>query len=135
MQNFGVTTYNGANQKSAIGMEGNIAAAIGYPIGIIALILLFIEKDNKFVKFHAIQALLWGVAMTVVIIAGSIILGIVSAILGKIIGALAGLLFSLGMLGLCLISIVGLIYAAYKAYQGEAFKLPIVGNLAANFTK
>ncbi|GAC1445910.1 MAG: DUF4870 domain-containing protein [Pyrinomonadaceae bacterium] len=135
MQNFGMTTYSGANQKSAIGMEGNIAAAISYPIGIIALILLFIEKDNKFVKFHAIQALLWGVAMTVVIIAGSIVLGIISALLGKIIGGLAGLLFSLGILGLCLISVGGLLYAAYKAYQGEAFKLPIVGNLAANFTK
>ena len=47
------------NQKSAIGLDGNLAAALGYPIGIIALILIFIEKENKFVRFHAIQSIVW----------------------------------------------------------------------------
>ncbi len=54
------------NQKSALGLDGNITALIGYPIGIVALILIFIEKDNKFVRFHAFQSLLFWVAVTVV---------------------------------------------------------------------
>ena len=32
------------NQKSALGLDGNITALIGYPVGIVALILVFIEK-------------------------------------------------------------------------------------------
>ena len=64
------------NQKSAIGLDGNIASALGYPIGIIALILIFMEKDNKFVRFHAIQSLLWGLVGTVAIIA-VVILGVI----------------------------------------------------------
>ena len=41
--------------KSALGLDGNVAAAIGYPIGIIAIISLIMEKENRFVKFHALQ--------------------------------------------------------------------------------
>ncbi len=44
--------------KSAIGLDGNLAAALGYPIGILAIICLIMDKENKFVKFHALQAIL-----------------------------------------------------------------------------
>jgi uncharacterized membrane protein len=40
------------NQKSALGLDGNVTALIGYIIGILALVLIFIEKDNKFVRFR-----------------------------------------------------------------------------------
>ena len=53
------------NQKSAIGLDANITALIGYPIGILALVLIFIEKDNKFVRFHALQSVLWSVGVTI----------------------------------------------------------------------
>src|SRR5829696_5969738 len=55
------------NQKSALGMDRNVTALIGYLVGIVAIILIFIEKDNKFVRFHALQSVLW-VALTVVAI-------------------------------------------------------------------
>ena len=69
--------------KSALGgIDGNIAAALGYPIGIIAIICLIIEKENRFVKFHALQSILLHVAIIVIGIA----LGIVFLVIGIILG-------------------------------------------------
>jgi uncharacterized membrane protein len=132
MENYSPTT------KSAIGLDANVAAALGYIIGILGLINFLIEKESKFVKFHGIQSVLYsvsiGVVFTVVwivLFVFSLILSTVSDVLGMIMGLITGLLFFaffIAMLG-------GLIYAAYKAYQGQMFKLPIVGNFAEKIVK
>jgi uncharacterized membrane protein len=121
------------NQKSAIGLDGNITALIGYIIGIIALVEIFIEKDNKFVRFHAIQAVLFHVvfwiSFTVVWIVGAIVVFAISAASTGL-GWILGLLLTLILLAVFFGGLIGLIYAAMKAYQGVTFKLPIVGNMA-----
>jgi uncharacterized membrane protein len=121
------------NQKSAIGLDGNITALIGYLIGIIALVLIFIEKDNRFVRFHAIQSVLWGVGCTVAFIAIMIIGMILGLIVSSISSTLAGIVWLLAMLlylGVMIALFGGIIYGAIKSYGGEMVKLPIVGNLA-----
>ena len=124
------------NQKSALGLDGNITALIGYIIGIVALVLIFIEKDNKFVRFHAFQSVFLAVTYIVCII-GLIILGVIVAIIGQASGALASILGILLML-LWLAVVFGflgaLIYSAIKAYGGAMFKLPIIGNMAEKFS-
>lgn len=121
------------NQKSAIGMDGNITALIGYLIGIVALVLIFIEKDNKFVRFHALQAVLWSVAIIigviVVAIVGTILSLVLSAVSGTL-GGIVGLLFMLIYIGLFLALFGGLIFGAIKSFGGEMTKLPFVGNMA-----
>jgi uncharacterized membrane protein len=121
------------NQKSAIGMDANITALIGYPIGILALVLIFIEKDNKFVRFHALQSVLWSVGVTigiiVVAVIGTILALVLSAVSGTV-ATLVGLIVTLVYLVLFLVLFGGMIFAAYKAYSGEMFKLPIVGGMA-----
>src|SRR5215213_2566612 len=109
------------NQKSALGMEGNVTALIGYIVGIIALVLIFIEKDNKFVRFHAIQSVLWQVAMWVafvvlwvVIVVLGIIVSQVSTGLATIVWLLSTLLFLLWLVAL----VGGIIFAAIKSYGG-----------------
>jgi uncharacterized membrane protein len=121
------------NQKSALGLDGNITALLGYIVGIVALVLIFIEKDNKFVRFHALQSVLWWVACWV----GFIVLWIVGVILALVFSMINGTLGGLvwGLVGLlCLLLFLamlgGVIFAAIKAYGGAEFKLPIVGNLA-----
>ncbi|MCB1023832.1 MAG: DUF4870 domain-containing protein [Acidobacteria bacterium] len=115
------------NEKSALGLDGNITALIGYIIWIVALVLIFIEKDNKFVRFHAFQSVFFGLAMMVVIVVLSIFTGILSAVSGTLAG-----LFSLVFLLVWLGAIVGLIYLCIKAFQGQMAKLPIIGNIAEN---
>lgn len=121
------------NQKSAIGLDANIAALLGYIIGIIALIEIFIEKDNRFVRFHAIQALLYQVGMWVfffvlwiVVVIVGVVLSMISSTLGSIVWILSTLIFLVWLVAL----IGGIIYGAVKSYQGSMFKFPIVGNLA-----
>jgi uncharacterized membrane protein len=115
--------------KSALGLDGNLAAALGYPIGIIAIISLIIEKENRFVRFHALQSVLLFVLWIVVVI----VLSIVSVVLGLIIGAAANaaggaggiisVIFSLisllVWLVLPLLLLAILIFAAVKAYGGN----------------
>jgi uncharacterized membrane protein len=124
--------------KSAIGLDANVAAALGYIISVLGLISFIIEKDNKFVKFHGIQSVLYSVGIGavftvvwIVLIVFGVVLSAISDVLGALMWIINGLLFFaffLAMLG-------GLIFAAYKAYQGQMFKLPIVGNIAEKIVK
>ena len=127
--------------KSALGLEGNLAAALGYPVGIIAIICLIMEKENRFVKFHALQSILLHVGFVILAIAVWII-GLILAIAGMAasaasgsgaLGGVVGMLFGLVWLVVILAYLGGLIFAALKSYQGTEFKLPIIGNMAANF--
>ena len=127
--------------KSSIGLDGDIAAALGYPIGIIAIMCLIIEKENRFVKFHALQSILLHVAFVVVAIALSV-LGIVVGIAGAAassaggggaIGGLFGMLIGLVWLVFVVLYLGALIYAAVKAYGGNQFVLPVIGGMAQKF--
>ncbi|HVS20645.1 MAG TPA: DUF4870 domain-containing protein [Pyrinomonadaceae bacterium] len=127
--------------KSALGLDGNLAAALGYPIGIIAIISLIMEKENRFVKFHALQSILLHVGFIVVAIAVWII-GIVLLIAGAAAsaatnsgaaGGIIGMLFGLVWLVVIVCYIGGLIFAAVKSYGGVQFKLPVIGNMAEKF--
>ena len=114
-------------------MDGNVTALIGYLIGIVALVLIFIEKDNKFVRFHALQSILWFatvfVAIIVVAVGGFIVSMDVAAISGTL-AWIVGMLFMLIYIGLFLAMFGGLIYGAIKSFGGEMTKLPFVGNMA-----
>jgi len=130
--------------KSAIGLDGNLAAALGYPIGIIAIISLIIEKENKFVRFHALQAVLLFVAwfvVAIVLVIVNVIVGIIFGVAASASGSSGGvmsLLFSLISLLIWaivpLLFVIALILAAVKAYGGNLFKLPVIGNMAEKFT-
>ena len=130
--------------KSALGLDGNVAAALGYPIAIIAIISLIIDKENRFVRFHAMQSVLLLVVWIVVVIVLtiiSVVLGIVLGVAANAAGSAGGivsLIFSLisllVWLVIPLVFLAGLIFAAVKAYGGNSFKLPIIGNMAEKFT-
>jgi uncharacterized membrane protein len=125
------------NQKSALGLDSNVTALIGYLVGIVALILIFIEKNDKFVRFHALQSVLWSVVCTIGFIAIAVVGTILSLVISQISGGLAtivGLLLFLVYLVLFFGLIGGLIYGAIKAYGGATFKLPIVGNFAEKWS-
>jgi uncharacterized membrane protein len=127
--------------KSGSGLEPNIAAALSY-IWIVGVIFYLIEKENRFIRFHAMQSILFGIAnsvIMVVLVIFAMILTFVSigasAAVGGGIGSLLGLLIWLIWLLFWLIGIAlfaTLIFAAVKAYQGQKFKLPIIGNMAEN---
>jgi uncharacterized membrane protein len=99
------------------------------------------EKENRFVKFHALQSILLHVGFIVVAIAVWII-GIVLLIAGAAAsaasgsgaaGGIVGMLFGLIWLVVIVAYVGGLIFAAVKSYGGAYFKLPVIGNIAEKF--
>jgi uncharacterized membrane protein len=139
MQNPPPNQPGDENKKTALGLDANLGAALGYPIGLIALIVFIMEKENRFARFHALQSLLYHVAFVVVFIVAAIlftILGFLAAAIGSsssaggAIGGLLGILITLLWLGLLLLYFAILLFSAFKAYGGKWFKMPIIGNMA-----
>jgi len=112
------------NSKSSFGFKQNIVAFLSYLFGFISgLIIFLLEKENKFVKFHALQSTITFLLITVV----NIILGGLSAI--PFIGFLFKILLSIvGLISLVL-WIVGLIFSI----KNEIFKFPIIGDVVYVF--
>lgn len=143
-QNYGSPGGNPPPSSSPLGgMDPKVAAALSY-IWIVGVIFFIMEKENKFVRFHALQSILFGVANTIVMIVLVIVATILTVVFsigaaaaasggGDAFSGLIGLVVSLIWLICWLIGLamfIGLIYAAIKAYQGHTFKLPIIGNMA-----
>jgi uncharacterized membrane protein len=116
-------------ERSSTGLDGNIAAALSYVFGLISGIVFFvIENESRFVKFHALQSMMASVAVMAVYIGYSIVL----LILGRL-PVLGGLIAFVGWLGflLLMLAFVALwVYCIVKAFNGERFKLPYLGELA-----
>jgi uncharacterized membrane protein len=123
-----------AGSSSGSGLDPKAAAALSY-IWIVGLIFYFIEKENRFVRFHAMQSILFGITNTVVmglLVVVAIIMTFAFGIGGAIVGGALGMIVNLLLIFwlIALVFLVGLIFAAVKAYQGQMFKLPIIGNMA-----
>jgi uncharacterized membrane protein len=124
--------------KSSTGLDENIAALLSYIFGWVSgLIFFLIEKDSRLVRFHAMQSLLFNVLAFVVGIALWIVLFVVFMIAAQISGALTTLLSLVSILVWVVFMIAlfgGLILCLVKAFQGQYFKLPIIGNFAEKFS-
>ncbi|HXD32819.1 MAG TPA: hypothetical protein VN643_16975 [Pyrinomonadaceae bacterium] len=118
--------------KTGLGLDANLGAALGYPVGIVAIIVFIMEKTNRFARFHALQSILFHVLFAVLAVVFSIVFAIITAVASSISETLAciAMLPWLLFLVLVLIYIAGLLFAAFKAYGGAWFKLPIIGNMA-----
>lgn len=113
-----------ASQSS--GLAPNIASLLCYVCTFVTgIVFLVIEKENKDVRFHAWQAIVFGAAALVVQIA----LSILGAILGTIAGFL-GAIFAILSPIVWLVFFIFWIIAMIKAYQGERYKLPVLGDIA-----
>jgi len=117
-----------AQPASSTGMANNVAGALAY-ITIAGILFLILEPYNKvrFIRFHAFQSIFFAVGWVVVWIAWHILWLIVGAVTGGwgwIIGGPLSMLLGLGFF-------IAWIFAIYKAYNNEEYKLPIIGDLAA----
>ncbi|MCM8832008.1 MAG: DUF4870 domain-containing protein [Candidatus Omnitrophica bacterium] len=101
--------------KTSIGMEANLAGLLCYLLGFITGIIFYVtEKENKFVRFHAMQSIIvFGFLFMLCIVLNFI----------PIIGWIMNILVSITILVLWIILMI-------KAYQGQYFKLPIAGEIA-----
>ena len=102
-------------EKTSTGIEANIAGLLCYVLGWVSgLVFFLLEKDSKFVRFHAVQSM--------------IVFGILT---------LAWIVFRwIPLISLVILPIIWVLWVVLlivlmiKAYQGERFKLPWAGNIA-----
>jgi uncharacterized membrane protein len=99
-------------ETSGVSSDDKLWAALSYVFSpLVPVILLLMEEKKKrpFIKFHAVQSLVVGIVLIIVV---------------PIIATLT----------LCIGSVLWLVmfYWAYKAYQGEMFDIPIVTNFIKN---
>lgn len=101
--------------ETSMGMQPNLAGLLCYFLGFVTgLVFYFVEKKNKFVRFHAMQSIL--------VFGGFFVINLVLLVI-PILGLIISTLLSLMSLVLWVLLMV-------KAYQGEYFKLPIAGDIA-----
>ncbi len=95
----------------------NLVAALSYLLGFVTgAVVLLVEKDDKFIRFHAMQSVtIFGALFVINIVLGLIL----PAILTTVINTLVFVAF----LVIWLVSMI-------KAYQGQIFKWPIAGKFA-----
>ena len=105
----------------------NIAGALAYFTFIPAIVFLLVEpySRNRFVRFHSVQCLLlWGAALVLgaaLKIAGWVLL--IIPVIGHLLVFLISVVVGLAAFVVWLVLVV-------KALQGEAFKLPVIGDWA-----
>ena len=119
------------NTTQATSGDSNLMAAACYvtqiiiPI-VVPLILFFIKKDDRLVRFHALQSMLFTAVMFVIVF----VLSILGTIIGIVTLGIGFILMALGFPLIGLAVLVYMLYVTYKAYKGEYYKIPMIGNFA-----
>ena len=140
--------------KSSLGMEANIAALViyiamavvswipwlSYLAWAVPVVFFILEKQSKFVKFHAVQALIIGIIRVVIVILFAIIAwaltprGLEAAVaylqggirIWVVVGAISTII------GLAITALV--VYLMIMAYSYKQVELPVMGDIAAKIS-
>jgi uncharacterized membrane protein len=115
--------------QTNLGVAPNVGGLLCYVpccIGLIfSIVVAIVEKQSRFVRFHAFQSLLlhaaWFVLGLIIQIL-SMALSYVAGFLGFLVSLFA-MVLGLGMLGLC-------IYLMIRANANEEIELPVIGEMA-----
>jgi len=116
--------------STGTGLAMNMAAALSYALGAITGVLFLVlepYKNNRLVRFHAIQSIIFSVACVAFGIVWSIVVGILVSVAGfwvLTVDVPLRLLVGLG------ISVLWL-YVMFQAYSEHEYRIPWIGDIAA----
>lgn len=132
---------NMSGGKTALGLDANVGALLCYLANIVcylgvvySIIVLVTDKTNRLTRFHAVQSLL--------LLAAGLVIGIplyVVMFVGVFVDAAIGLPLVSGLVGLIL-AVFGIalfvftIIAAIKGYNGEFYRIPVIGGFAEKWS-
>jgi uncharacterized membrane protein len=118
----GQSTGGGAAAAPAAaggGLADNVAGALAYVTLLPAIIFLLVDpyKTNKFVRFHSFQNIFFAITMAILWVP------LIMVMMVPYIGWLISLAVWMGAFVVWIMMVI-------KAYQGQKFKLPILGDFA-----
>lgn len=102
--------------NSGTGLGKNTAAALSYVLGPITGVLFLVLEKDKFVRFHAMQ---------------SIVFSVVGFVLNMVLGFTIVLALVLPILWIA--EFILWLVLIYKAWQGEEYELPVIGKFSRQF--
>ncbi|MEQ1644015.1 MAG: hypothetical protein ABL959_11270 [Pyrinomonadaceae bacterium] len=121
--------------KSALGLDTNVAAGLAYlPICavnlVMSIIIIATDKTNKLARFAAFQSLM---------LIGLMIVGYVLTMIVAVAGAAAeSMVLSLFSLVIWIVAIIGplvlSVIGCIMGFMGKQFKIPVIGNMADNWS-
>ena len=115
--------------QTNLGVAPNVGGLLCYApccIGLVfSVVAAVVEKQSRFIRFHAFQSLLFHGALLIVSIGVQIALTIVGMVSSglAVVGSLLWMLVGLGILAAVILLMV-------KAYSNEEYKLPVLGDIA-----
>ena len=100
-------------KKSVFGLNENVASLLCYALFFFSgIVILVMEKENRTVRFHALQSTLWFMLLAV----ASTVAGWIP-LLGGLLGSFIGL-----------VTVLSWLFLMYNAYMGKRFKIPMIGD-------
>jgi uncharacterized membrane protein len=123
------TSTPGGSGQTNLGVAPNVAGLLCYVpccVGLVfSIVAAIVEKQSRFVRFHAFQSLLLHAGIVVLLLA----LGVAATVLSAVSGILGLILFPLQLLiGVALLGLAILLMV--KANAGEEYELPVIGKMA-----
>ena len=97
-------------------------------LGLLALIPLLVEKEDREVQWHAKHGLVLAVAWIIVFVALQVVVMILGAISGGL-GCLFGLITPIVALAILVLHV----FLIVKGINGERFRLPVLSDFADRF--
>ncbi|MEX2527217.1 MAG: DUF4870 domain-containing protein [Gemmatimonadota bacterium] len=108
------------------GLAPNVAGALAYLLGpVTGILFLVLEKENRFVRFHAAQSTGLSVAWIVFWIITSVLSAALSVV--PVVGFLVSILMLFVSLILGLGGLVLWLYLMYQAFNGNEWEIPYIG--------
>jgi uncharacterized membrane protein len=120
-----------APQPTSTGLDQNVAGLLAYLFGPVSGIVFYIlEKENTFVRFHAVQSILVAIASVVFWIGFTVLSSVLAfiPILGWIVSGLVSVVAGFAFFALWIVLMV-------KAFQGQEWEVPIVGKYARQYAQ
>ncbi len=112
--------------------DSNLYGALAYVLGLVTgVVMLLVAPKDKYVKFHAMQSILFCVGVFVI----QFVIGIISIPLTIMTLGFGAILFFLIYAVVGLAALIAWLLLMYKAYNGEKYKLPIIGEYAEKLAK
>ena len=107
-------------ERSSTGLEPRLAAVLSYLFGFVSgIVFLVIERDSAYVRFHAMQSTVTFISLFVV--------GMIAQVV-PFLGPAVSVLVNVASLGVWALLMV-------KAWQGERYMLPMIGEMAEERTR
>jgi len=110
------------NSPKTTDIDPKLAAMLAYLLNIVGGIIFFVISKDPYVRFHSMQSIMFFAAIAIVYIA-MMILSFINVLI-----LFLGWIVYFGIFAIWIVLMI-------KAYQGEKFKLPVIGDMAEKYVK